>query len=153
MESIPKLKGPFSLDDKDRQILKVLSENSRLSYDKIAIKTGLSATTVFNRIKKMEKNKIIEKYTVKLDKSVLKGAIVAFILLQISNVDQKDVVKKIMEHDNIEEASIITGENDILLRIRIHSIDELNKFILEYLRRIPGITNSTTMIALDFIEK
>ncbi len=57
----------MNLDETDIEIVRILEENSRTSFRKIAKRLGLSSMAIVKRIKKLERNRIIKKYTVTLD--------------------------------------------------------------------------------------
>ena len=61
------IENKIKVDDKDRKILDLLKENSKLSTSKISKKLNLPITTVFHRMKKLEKNGVIKKYTIDID--------------------------------------------------------------------------------------
>lgn len=143
------------MDEKDLQILDVLRADASLSVAKIAEKSGIPATTVHNRIKKLRNSGIIKNYTINIDRNKVYGDIVAFILIKAKQSDesktsnQREIVSGLITRREVEEASIITGETDIIIKIRVRSIEELNKFILDELRKIPGISGSKTLISLE----
>ena len=142
----------MKLDEKDQIIINCLQQDAKMHIADISQKTGIPTTTVHNRIKKLEKDNILN-FTISLNRKLLYGEIIAFILLQVADVDQKEVVKILMKHEEVEETAIVTGDQDIILRVRVPSIDGLNNFILNKLRKISGITNSTSMISLEFYDK
>ncbi len=142
-----------TLDEKDHLIIDVLREDASLSIAKIAAQTGLPSTTVHNRIKKLRENKIIKNYTIKLDKSRISGEIIAYILIKVYQANQREIVQRLMKRPDVEEASIVTGDTDIIMKLRVHSIGDLDKFIIDDLRNIPGIQASKTIISLETYEK
>ena len=143
------------MDEKDHLLLDALKEDASLSVAKLANKTQLPATTVYNRIKKLKAHGIIKNYTINIDKNQVFGSIIGFILIKAKSddLDQRQIVRDLMKHSVVEDAAIITGEKDIFVRIRVKSIEELNSFILDKLRKIRGIQDSTTMISLEYFEK
>ena len=152
------------LDEKDRMIIEILLEDSTKSVSAISdlikdnfpeFKEKISPTTVHNRIKKLKERNIIKKYTLEVDRDILYGDVLAFILMSVSGkeIPQREIVDKLMEFSEVEEVAIVTGEVDLLLRIRVRSIDGLNKFILDKLRNIEGIATSSTMISLEYRNK
>ena len=147
--------GSLSMDAKDHLLLDALKEDASLSVAKLALKTNLPATTVYNRIKKLKAHGIIKNYTINIDKNLVYGSIVGFILIKAKSddLDQRLIVQELMKQPMVENAAIITGEKDIFVRIRVKSIEELNSFILDKLRKVPGIQDSTTMISLETFEK
>lgn len=141
------------LDSKDLDIIAILQQDASLSISKIAEKAGLPSTTVHNRIKKLRKKQIIKNYTVNLDKDQISGNIIAYILIKVFQANQRDIVHGLLKRPEVEEASIITGDTDIIVKFRVHSISELDRFIIDDLRNIPGIQASKTMISLETYEK
>lgn len=142
----------FKLDEDDKRIINLMIDEPELSFTQIAEKLQLPKTTVHNRFKKMEAEKIISR-SVKVNRNTLYGDIIVFILIKIIGADQKEVLDRLMNLDEVEESAIVTGENDMILRLRLQTIQGLNNFILEKLRKIPGIANSTSMISLEYKNK
>lgn len=146
------------MDEKDEKILKLLRENSKLTTQQISKKTLVPITTVHNRIKKLEKERIIKKYTVEVDNKKLGINIAAYIhivvdyrLLKEIKMSQHELVKKLKQHEFVEEAAMVTGGTDIIIKVRVKDIDELDDFVTKKLRNIDGIEKTQTMIVLNEI--
>ncbi len=142
----------FKLDENDKKITNLLIAQPDLKFSEIAEKLNIPKTTVHNKFKKLEKEKIISR-SFKINRKFLFGDIVVFILIKIVGADQKEVLKQLLDLKEVEEAAIVTGENDMILRLRLENIYQLNTFILDKLRTIKGIANSTSMISLDYRSK
>lgn len=149
----------IQIDEKDRRILEVLVEDSDLSIQKISKRTGIPITTVHNRIKRLKKNGIIKNYTVNLDYHKLGKEILAFILVTVdqkamasSSMDQYEVLRECKKHPSVEEANLITGRSDILLKARFENLDQLTDFVVKELRSTnTHISNSQTLVVLRSI--
>lgn len=146
------------LDKKDLKILEILKENARASSQEIAKKTLIPITTVHNRIKKLEKQGIIKGYTVLLDNKKLGRIITAYILITMdyrfmkqAGLTQADIAKKIKAYDFVEEVNMVTGTKDIIAKVRVESIEQLDEFLVKYLRNIDGIASTETMVVLSEI--
>lgn len=140
-------------DEIDKKILAILKLNSRSSINTISNETGIPSTTVHNRIKKLEDKGIIRGYTININDDLISGPIIAYILIKASDIDQNKIMESLIEHEEVEEVAIVTGENDLIVRTRIKSMDELNKFILNNLRKIPGIASSVSMLSLKYYRR
>lgn len=141
-------------DDKDEAILAVLRENSHLSIQKIARKTGIPIATVHNRIKKLRSEGIIQRYTIVIDKAKLGRKMVAHILIKcLPKTDHIALLEKIMKHGFVEDGSALAGEYDLLFKVRIKDIEELNELVLRHLRTYDEISQTETMIAFKHMEK
>ncbi|MCF2140390.1 MAG: Lrp/AsnC family transcriptional regulator [Candidatus Lokiarchaeota archaeon] len=141
------------IDEKDIKILNALKQDASLSVAKLSDKTGLPATTIHNRVKKLKENRILDHYTIAVDKDRLYGNIVAFILIKTFQANQRKIAKHLLNISEVEEAAIITGDQDLMIKFRCRSISDLDKFIIDELRKIPGIQSSHTMISLENYEK
>lgn len=144
------------MDEKDKKIIAILKENSKLSTQQISKKTSIPITTVHNRIKKLEKEGIIKNYTVILDNKKIGRPIAAYILITVDyrllrqiKKTQYDLIKKLKSLELVEEAAIITGETDIITKVRVKDIDELDNFVTSYLRNIEGIEKTRTLVILS----
>ncbi len=146
----------MKVDEKDLKILELLKNNSKLSSYQIAKKTLIPVTTVHNRIKKLEKNEIIKAYTIKINEKKLGKMITSYVFLEFdinSMLSKKftydDIAREIKKAGIVEDLAYITGEKDIIIKIRTKDIEEANKYILEHLRKIPGILRTNTYVALQ----
>jgi DNA-binding Lrp family transcriptional regulator len=144
------------LDLKDRKILNLLRKNSKLTSQQISRKTLIPITTIHNRIKKMEREGVIKGYTVILDHKKLGKGILAFILITVSyimpdgkKISQAELAKKISRIPEVEEVHIVTGGTDIIIKVRVRDMDELNRFVIDDLRSLDGVENTQTIIALS----
>jgi len=147
-----------NIDAKDLKLLELLQNNSKLTSSQISKKTGLPITTVHNRIKKLEKNRVIKKYSLELNKNKLGLNITAYIFASIDyppeakdskkKFSQEDIARKIRFLTEVDSVSIVTGETDIIIKLSTKNIDSLNEFIIRKLRNIDGIDKTRTAVIL-----
>ena len=145
-----------TLDKKDTAILAVLKENSKLSTQQIAKRTRIPITTVHNRIKKLEKAGVIKGYTVILDNKKIGKPLAAFILVTVDykrlkelKRSQYELAQQLLKNQAVESSAMITGAADIIIKIRVGSVDELNEFVTVYLRNVEGVEKTQTAIVLN----
>ena len=146
------------MDEKDEKILKLLRENSKLTTHQISKKLLIPVTTVHNRIKKLEKEGIIKRYTLEIDNKKIGKVIAAYInitvdyrLLKQVKITQHELMRKIRQDEAVEEAAMVAGGTDILIKVRVKSMDELDNFVTRHLRNFDGIEKTQTMIVLNEI--
>lgn len=144
------------LDKNDLSIIEALKENSSLSTQKISRKVNIPITTVHNRIKKLEKEGIIEGYTIKLNNKKIGKPIAAYImitvdykLLQQLKISQYELARKLKANTAVEDAAMVTGAGDIIIKVRVKDIDELNEFVTIELRNIKGVEKTQTAVVLN----
>jgi len=145
----------MTLDEKDIKVLNALVENSKARTSQLSKKLRMPITTVHNRIKKLEKEGIIKNYTIipdykKLDKGVLSYILVTvmYMLPNGEKISQENVAKKIKSL-GAEEVSIVTGGTDIVVKVRVKDVDELNDFVIKKLRTVEGVDKTQTLIVLS----
>ena len=136
------------LQEKDTNIINILKENSRLPIRDIAKKTGLRPSTVHDRIKKLTKDEVIEKFTVKLNNQKVNENFIVFMFLTTS----KDLEPSFFNNKNIKEVFGVTGEYDLILKLKFKDIEQFNKFIIS-LRKNNSIKKTQTMIATIDIKE
>ena len=130
------------MDKKDLLILEELKRNSRQSVRDIAKKTKLRPSTVHLRIKKLEKEGVIERFTIKLDNKKAEQNFIVFILVSTN----KKIPNAFFENKHIREVFGVTGEYDLILKCKFKDIEEFNSFVLDF-RNYPQISKTVTMVA------
>ncbi len=145
----------MALDKKDIAILAALRHNSRLSTQKISARTKIPITTVHNRIKKLEKEGVIRGYTVVVDNKRLGRALSAYILITVDykllkemRLSQYELAAKLKSNPAVEEASMVTGLSDIVIKVRVSDIEELGEFVTNHLRNVNGVDRTQTAVIL-----
>lgn len=145
----------MDLDDKDLMILKTLSMNSRLSTYQVSKQTGIPTTTVHNRIKRLEDEKVIRSYTIEVDHEKLDRSVVVHLLaiydmnvMEKAGLSVEGLTKRLKRIPEIEEVSYTTGRFDILIKLRLKSINLLTTLVLDKIRKIPGIVRTESIYAL-----
>ena len=133
------------MDDKDKQIIKILKDDGRAGYSDIGAKIGLSEGAVRKRIKTLTDENVIRKFTVKI--GVAEGAQAITLLATNPAYPTQEVSKKIQAIPNVETIYEVTGEYDIVAVIGGMNVTEVNECI-EKIRRVEGIMKTNTMIVL-----
>ena len=145
------------LDRKDLLILDELKANAKLTTGQISRKLRIPVTTVHNRIKKLEKDGVVKGYTVIVDHKKLGRPVVAFILISVmyvlpgsgKKIRQDVLAVKLRKFEEVEEVNIMAGVTDIMIKVRVGSVDDLNDFIIKKLRSVDGVDKTQTMMVLS----
>jgi len=144
------------VDDKDRQILRLLQEDMTKSYKAIAGELGIPVTTVYNRVKKMEENGVILGYKPVLDAVKLGLPTTSFLLITMRFKDPKNnplninaIAMKIAAYENVQEVHIVAGDWDILVKLKTNNVQEIGDFINKKLRYIEGVEKCLSSIAFS----
>lgn len=140
------------IDDLDRRILNVLQEDSRLSFNKIARKLGISVGTAFNRVKNLEKKGILKGYTAIVDSSKLGYNLTAIIMVQAEGTFITDIENEIAETASVVAVYDITGDYDATVIAKFKDRAGLNSFIKNLLA-IPHIKRTVTNVVLNIVKE
>jgi DNA-binding Lrp family transcriptional regulator len=148
------------LDDKDLAILTLIQENSKLTANQIAKKINAPITTVFAKIKRMEELGIIKQYRAVLSPEKLNLATAAFILASVSYhtndgkpITQRDVATEIAQFPEVQEVHIITGDWDLLVKLRAENVEAIGKFVVDKLRNIEGLDKTLTCMVFETVKE
>ncbi|MEZ0346750.1 MAG: Lrp/AsnC family transcriptional regulator [Infirmifilum sp.] len=144
------------LDEKDLAILEALQENARLTVKELSKKIGSPITTAHARLKRLEREGYIKAYRAILEPKKLGFPTIAFIFVsfaKIQGIDQRKVAEAIGKFPEVQEVHIITGEWDILVKVRVKSVDELGDFVVNKLRNIEGVEKTYTSVVLENVKE
>jgi Lrp/AsnC family transcriptional regulator, leucine-responsive regulatory protein len=148
------------LDEKDLAILTLIQENSKLTANQIAKKISTPITTVFAKIKRMEELGIIKQYRAILSPEKLNLATAAFILASVSYhtndgkpITQRDVATEIAQFPEVQEVHIITGDWDLLVKLRAENVEAIGKFVVDKLRNIQGLDKTLTCMVFETVKE
>lgn len=144
------------LDEKDSAILEELMKDSRKTTKAIAKEIDIPRATVHDRIIKMEQKKIIRKYTAVPDYSQLGIGVSAFILVQFGpqvGLSQRETAEEIADLKGIYEVHMISGEYDMLLKVRGSSMEDIGKLVIDRLREIKGVSRTLTCACFTTIKE
>ena len=147
----------LKIDDLDLEILQHLVSDSKITLKELSKKIVIPPSTIHARIKKMEKQGIIDRYTLKINFRAIGLEIMAFVMISFdknqTNLDQVEVARKISKIPKVQEVYIIAGEFDILLKVRALSIDDLSDLVVKELKKINGVGHTLTHIVLTTIKE
>ena len=132
------------INDKDKKIIGVLKQNSRESIKKIAKKTKIRPSTVHQRLQKLVENKVIEKFTLKLDNKLVGENFIVFMLVKGSTEDY--INSQFLNNNHVKEVFGITGEYDLLVKLKFKDVEQFHKFILEFRKNSKNIQSTSTMV-------
>lgn len=146
----------FKPDHKDEAILQLLQTDSSRTKKQISKSTGLPLTTVHNRIARLERMGVITGYRARVDASRLGYDVCAFIHITVDyktpNYSQEQTARRIRSLPGVESVAIVTGASDIIAKVRARKTEDLNHFLLNHLRKLPGIDKTTTIVVLQELD-
>ncbi|MDP7323578.1 MAG: Lrp/AsnC family transcriptional regulator [Candidatus Woesearchaeota archaeon] len=140
----------MQLDNRDKSIIATLKDNSRLSIRDIAKQTKIRPSTVHDRIVKLKKENIIEKFTLKLNNKAVEENFIVVMLIKTK--PSKVFNQQLLDNKHVKEVFGITGEYDIMLKLKFKDVEEFNDFVLKF-RKEENVITTMTMVATATIKE
>lgn len=147
-----KLSQRIQIDTTDIQILKILQEDSHLSYRRLANKMGISGVMASARIKNLEDRGLLKGYTALLDPVKLGYDLTAVIFIQIEGDYLRNLANELSQMSNVIAVYEITGEFDIIAVVKLKDREGLNALIKDLLVT-PHIKKTMTNITLGVVKE
>jgi len=140
------------IDDNDRKIIKILSQDARISLREIKKKVDLSPSSIRNRMERLENLGVIKRYTLDVDYRKI-GYDIQVLALITSRPSESDTLCKILSnYEEISEVYRTSGLFNFICMIRVKDINELTKFITHELEKLNGIEKIETTFVLPHVE-
>ena len=137
------------LDAIDRRILSLLQANAKISQAKVAEAVGLTAPSVNERIRKLERGGYIRGYVALLDERKLGHDITAFVEIFIEHPRyEAGFIESVKDLDEVLECHHITGEFSLLLKVRVTDMGAFRRLLIEKLNTVRGVRQTRTLIVL-----
>lgn len=146
----------IKLDTVDLKILDLLQKDARSTIKEIAGKLNLSTTPVFERIKRLEKVRVIDRYVAILNPTLLGKKLTAFIHISIKDHTKESVeafVERVVSFEEVIECHHVSGDSDFLIQVLLEDIEKYNQFVLEKLSVVPNISNLESRFSLSVRKK
>lgn len=141
------------LDEVDRRILVLLSEDSRRSQRALARELGMSAPAVRERIGRLERLGVIRGYGVQLDWSAAGYPMTVYLSISaVQGYQQSEIVDQIARMPEVEWLDIVTGGIDMLARLRVRDHAHLRQVLVENIWKLEGVQRTETSLAIVEVE-
>ncbi|MEA2446900.1 MAG: Lrp/AsnC family transcriptional regulator, leucine-responsive regulatory protein [Actinomycetota bacterium] len=138
------------MDGKDRKILALLQADGRLGYGEIGKKVGLAASSVHERVRKLERSGAIKGYRAEVDLAGAGMPITAIVSLALSPSSPSDIPAKIAELDLVESCYSVAGDNSYALVVRAPSTNELEELLDTLRGKLEVTTRATIVLSTPF---
>ncbi|ASW08954.1 Lrp/AsnC family transcriptional regulator [Rhizobium sp. 11515TR] len=131
-----------ALDAIDRNILRLLRLDARVSNSKLASEVGLSPSACLRRIKLMEQAGVIRGYTALVDTSQAEASIAVIINITLERQTEEHLDRfeaAVRKHPEIKECFLMTGGSDYLLRVEVANPGDFERIHKDILSTMPGV--------------
>lgn len=138
------------LDDTDLRILKLLQDDARMSNAAIARDIGLAPSAVFQRIRKLEGEGIIQGYHARLDPDAIGQGLLAFVSVQTGEgARAMETATMLADIPEVLEVHRVVGDDCFFLKLRVRDTAGLGRVLDEKIQRLPPVASTRTTIVLS----
>jgi DNA-binding Lrp family transcriptional regulator len=144
------------IDKKDELILAELKKDARTPTKTIASRINIPRVTVHDRIQKMIKKGVIKSFSPTLDHTKLGFQSSVFIFISFlpnPDVSQRQLASRIAKLPGVHRVYIISGEYDLLLKVRGTSMEAVGKLVVDKLRQLQGVGKTVTFACFETIKE
>ena len=135
------------------KLLYELTLDGSISVPTLSKKLGINASVLYSRIKRLMKKKLIKKFTVEIDESLLGIGVKASVGINRDPKLKETIHKKFLETSEVVSISEVTGRFDIMIKIHAKNLEALHSVVIEKIGKIDGIQNTETFVELQKTDK
>tara|TARA_B100000768_G_scaffold164746_1_gene166873 strand:- start:689 stop:1177 length:489 start_codon:yes stop_codon:yes gene_type:complete len=145
-----------SLGKIDRNILRILQKDGRISYTELARQVGLSVTPCIDRVKRMERNGYILGYSAQVCSQKLDAALVVFVQIRLNHTSQKNFEefrRSVIDLENIQSCFLVSGNYDYLLKARVADMAAYRELLGHRILKLPAVQESTSYVVMEELKE
>jgi len=135
------------------KLLYELSMDANISVPNLSKKLGINASVLYSRIKRLLKKKLIKKYTVVIDDSLLGFGVKAIVGINRDPKNKDIIYKALMDTPEVTTISEVTGRFDMMIRVFAENLENLHTVVIEKIGKVDGIQNTETFVELQKTDK
>jgi Lrp/AsnC family transcriptional regulator for asnA, asnC and gidA len=135
------------------KLLYELKKDGSISVPNLSKKLGINASVLYSRIKRLLKKKLIKKFTIVIDESILGIGVKALVGINRDPKLKDSIHEHLLETDSVVSISEITGRFDIMIQVHAENLEALHTAVIEQIGKIDGIQNTETFVELQKTDK
>lgn len=135
------------------KLLFELTKDGSISVPTLSKKLGINASVLYSRIKRLVKKKLIKKFTIVIDESLLGIGVKASVGINRDPKQKESIHKHLMAIPEVVSISEVTGRFDIMLWVYAENLESLHTVVIEKIGKIDGIQNTETFVELQKTDK
>ncbi|WP_303980448.1 Lrp/AsnC family transcriptional regulator [Dongia mobilis] len=141
------------MDATDRKLLGLLADDATIAYRDLGEKLGLSAPSVFERVKKLKAQGIIKQTTIAIDGEAIGRPLMAFVHVMTEGWGKTPEMMALEADPRVEEIHAVAGDTCMILKVRCEGTRGLEQ-LLKAIYDIPGVKETRSYIALNtYLER
>ena len=140
-------------DELDMKLLYELTTDGSISVPTLSKKLGINASVLYSRIKRLMKKKLIKKFTIEIDDSLLGIGVKASVGINRDPKFKDSIHKQFMNTAEVVSISEITGRFDIMIQVYAKNLEALHSVVIDKIGKVEGIQNTETFVELQKTNK
>jgi len=140
-------------DELDIKILFELTKNGNISVPTLSKKLLTNASVLYSRINRLVKKKLIKKFTIEIDESLLGINVKTSVGINRDPKLKEQIHTKLLEINEVVSLYEVTGRFDIILRVFTKDLEDLHSVVMDKIGKIDGIQNTETFVELQKTDK
>lgn len=140
-----------ALDRLDLRILRELERDARISWRELGEAVHLSPTSAADRVRRLEREGVIEGYTVRVDPDAMGRTVQAVVDVKLGPGDVEEFEDRLAQRDEVTFAAYVTGTADYSINVACHGADGLDTFV-RWLRSEAGVASTETKLLLRVVR-
>jgi Lrp/AsnC family leucine-responsive transcriptional regulator len=144
------------LDKIDRNIVRILQRDARVSFTALAKQVGLSTTPCKERVRRLERDGVIQHYQAVLDPRALDRGLVVFVQIRLNRTSQdifEEFTARALDLPEVQECYLVSGNFDYLLMARVAVMNAYRILLGETLLTLPGVLESTSYVVMEQVKE
>jgi Lrp/AsnC family leucine-responsive transcriptional regulator len=140
------------IDEVSLHILNILQEKARIPNVEVARQVGMAPSAVLERIRKLEKQGVIDGYEVRLNPAQFNRRLIAFVFVRTLSqpgIGPAEIPDRLAEMPEVQEVHHVAGDDCLLLKLRVSDPEELGRLLREAITPIPGVASTRTLTVLS----
>ena len=140
-------------DNLDLKLLFELSKNGNISVPTLSKKLGINASVLYSRIKRLVRKKLIKKFTIEIDDSLLGISVKALVGINRDPKFKEQIYEKLLEISEIISIAEVSGRFDTMLQVFAKDLEDLHMVVIDKIGKIDGVQNTETFVELQKTDK
>ena len=136
------------MDKTDQKILSELTNDSSISIPKLSEKTKINSSVVYSRIRRLEKKKLITRFTIEINNKELGYGVKSLTGINMDSKQRDNVIQELLKIPGVIEVSEVTGRFDILVTMYAENLNEMYRIVSDDIGKIQGVTSSESFIEM-----
>jgi Lrp/AsnC family transcriptional regulator, leucine-responsive regulatory protein len=144
------------LDNIDRNILRIIQREGRISFVELGERVGLSTTPCMERVRRLEREKFILGYGARLNPQKLEANLLVFVEISLESKSASifdDFRRAAIKLPHVLECHLVSGDFDYLIKARISEMASYRKLLGDILLKLPGVRESKSYIVMEEIKE